>query len=392
MSGVTSQDKSYLGNKAVSRRTLLRSGLTLAAGLAAAYAVGCGDDDESAPASTTSAQSGTAVPTPAPTSAPAAPTSSATPPVAAPMAPGWRQIAAAGTLPSARHDHSLVADAAGSRVYLFGGRTGGETLGDLWVYDLEAATWSQLAAGGGPAARFGHNAILDPSRGRVVVFGGQAGGAFFSDVWAYDPAADSWSEVAAEGAGPAQRYGAGGALDPSGAMLISHGFTNQGRFDDTWEFNLDAQQWSDGSPTQGERPLRRCLLRTVVDTGRNRMLLFGGQSNQAPFHGDLWAFDLAGRSWSELTGGPSPRNLYSAVVREDQPTMLLFGGNTESGESNELWALDLTSDQWTSVAVDAPPSPRSGHDAAWLLGRNTMLLFGGNDVNGDLNDLWELAI
>ena len=308
-------------------------------------------------------------------------------------APGWRQIPPAGDF---RQGAAITPWSRTRRALAYICSAGARTArlsGDLWVYDVEAAAWSQLATDGGPAARFGHNAILDPSRGRVVVFGGQAGGAFFSDVWAYEPAANSWSEIAAEGAGPAQRYGAGGALDPlTESLVISHGFTNQGRFDDTWEFSLGQAQWVDDSPTQGERPLRRCLLRTVVDIRRNRMLLFGGQSNQAPFHGDLWAFDFAGRNWSELAGGPSPRNLYSAVVRDDQPTMLLFGGNTESGESNELWALDLTSDQWSSIALDGPPSARSGHDAAWLAERNSMLLFGGRDSNGDLNDLWELAV
>lgn len=367
----------------ISRRQLVRAGLTLAAGLGAAYAFGCGEDADSSPRP--SEQSRTPAAT-LPTTATIAPS---------PRGAAWRQISAGGTLPGPRRDHSLTAYAAGSRVYLFGGRAGGDPLGDLWVYDVEASAWSQLAPdGNAPAARFGHNAILDPTRGRFVIFGGQAGGSFFSDVWAYDPAGNSWSEIAPEGAGPTQRYGAGGAFDPAEeSLIVSHGFTNQGRFDDTWQFGLGEQRWSDASPTQGERPIKRCLLRTVIDPGRGRLLLFGGQTDGTPFLGDLWAFDLADRAWSELVGeGPSPRNLYSAVARVDQPTMLLFGGSTGSGESDELWALDMASDRWSLMVVEGPPSPRSGHDAVWLADLNAMLLFGGRDDNGDLNDLWRLGL
>jgi hypothetical protein len=318
-------------------------------------------------------------PVPAPAPAPEVPASGA-----------WRQLQPGGAVPQARRDHTLAADATGERVYLFGGRSGGSPLSDFWVYDVAANTWAQLP--GGPSARFGHNAAFDAGHGRVVIFGGQGTDGFLSDVWAYTVATNSWSPLVGNGAEPLDRYGAGGAYDPlSGSLYISHGFTSDGRFDDTWSYSLHAGSWSDLSPASGARPEPRCLLRTAADPARNRLLLFGGQSNTAAFLGDLWAFDLGNSTWTQLaTNAPPARNLYSLAVSHAGEFMLLFGGATAAGNDGALYAFDFETGAWSTVAYGAGPSPRSSHDAVWLARRSTMLLFGGS-AGGDLNDLWEFV-
>lgn len=360
----------------VSRRRLLGAGLASAAGLAALYTLGCGDEGPAA------------APTPTPATG-------AAPQPAADRTAVWRRLEPRGSLPPARADHSLTADATGSRAYLFGGRTGGEALNDLWAYDVDAAAWTSLTpAGEAPAARFGHNAAYDPAAERLLVFGGQAGQRFFSDVWAYDVRGNAWRRLAGEGEGPRARYGAGGAYDPrAGVLYVTHGFTTSGRFDDTWAFAPASAAWAEASPSGGARPLKRCLLRTTADPDRGRLLLFGGQSDSEPFLGDLWAFDTAGRGWRRLdAAGPSPRNLYAAVRCEGRPRLLLFGGRTEAGDSDELWELDLERDAWSPVAArDGAPAARSSHDAAWLPGRDVVLVFGGRSGESDLDELWQLT-
>jgi N-acetylneuraminic acid mutarotase len=282
----------------------------------------------------------------------------------------------------------LVADTAGQKVYLQGGRSGGSVLDDLWVYDVAANSWAQLAPGGGPAARFGHNGAFDNVNQRLLIFGGQAGSTFYSDLWAYDMAANSWTQLAPNSAGPLDRYGAGGAFDPvSGSFYVSHGFTSNGRFDDTWRYGVGGGGWSDASAS-GVRPEPRCLLRTVVDPARGRLLLFGGQSNSTPYLGDLWAFNLANRSWQQLNvPGPSPRNFYAMTLGGDGDYLLLHGGNAGGSASSELWLFDLTQDLWTLLpAVGQAPPARNGHDMVWLAGQNTALLFGGDSA-----ELWKVT-
>lgn len=267
---------------------------------------------------------------------------------------------------------------------------------DLWLFDVMAAQWTRMpSVGERPLPRFGHNAVFDSTRNRVMVFGGQAGDEFFADVWAFNVDEGAWAMLGDEGIGPEPRYGAGGDFDPQRDLLyVSHGFTDRGRFDDTWTFSGGGETWEEVSPVDGARPVERCLMRTVLDSERQRFLLFGGQTDDNPFLGDLWSFDTVDHRWQELMAprGPAPRNLYSAVRSEATPHIVLFGGNKEAGPDGELWLFDLSLERWLRLDTEEPrPSPRYSHDAVWLSESGSMLLFGGRG-DGDLNDLWELTL
>lgn len=365
------------GDTRLSRRRLLRGALVGGSGLLAAYVVGCGDGDGdgsqgSASSSATAEETDVATPIPEATAADIL---------------RWGELDPSGERPSARHDHSLVTD--GRSLFLFGGRSGDKELGDLWSFDTEAGTWNELSSAGGPPARFGHNAVFDQARGRMLVFGGQAGGAFFNDLWGFLPADGKWVNITElNPVLPAKRYGAAGALDPAGRFLVTHGFTDAGRFNDTWSFALEGGAWTEISPIP-PRPVERCLMRGVWDTVANRFLMFGGQTTDRPFLSDLWALDANG--WTEITTEPrpSPRKFY-AIVHTGSLNML-FGGNTEGGPKNDLWWL-LPSGLWAEIPVDGEaPSPRFGHDAVWLADSGRMIVFGGQDDSGELDDLWELS-
>lgn len=360
----------------ISRRTLLRFAVLGGSGLLAAHVLGCGDGE------------GDAAPTA--TIAPAEP--SPTEPVVSspsPQALRWERLSAPDPLPPPRRDHSLVT--TGRRLYVFGGKSA-EELNDLWSYDLEAGAWFRVGVEGGPAPRLGHNAVWDANQARLVVFGGQQGNTFFNDTWAFDPEAGSWSELPSGNRTPAARYGAGAALGGEDSLLVTHGFTFEGRFDDTWQLDLATDGWTEVSPA-ASRPLERCLLRAVWDSRSDRLLLFGGQATGAPFLGDLWALSVDG--WAEISadGAPSPRNLYAMAFDEESLRAVLFGGNTADGPVNDLHFFEAATDTWRRASPDNDgPSPRFGHDAVWLPDRRALAVFGGNDGAEDLNDLWLLSV
>ncbi len=362
----------------LSRRALLRGAALGGSGLLGAYLLGCGDG-KGKPAATATRLAGSATPTSGTLS--------------------WRRVNAIGSgansdeFPAPRRDHSAVWD--GSHLYVFGGRSGDRTLGDLWAF----GTWAQesqwnnkLQANEGPPARFGHNAVWDAQRGRMIIFGGQNGSTFYNDVWDFEPATGRWTSNIRSGiqAAPQPRYGAGAAYDEAGHLVITHGFTTEGRFDDTWQRDLALTSWQDVSP-QGTRPIERCLMRAVWDSTAKRLLMFGGQTTSTPFLGDLWALSSAG--WTELKAEPrpSPRNFYAMAFADQAGQAFLVGGRTDQGPANDLWLFDSASDSWNQPSVAGePPSARYGHDAAWLGGGLSLFVFGGNDGSADLNDLWQL--
>ncbi|MDX2180917.1 MAG: kelch repeat-containing protein, partial [Bryobacteraceae bacterium] len=164
-------------------------------------------------------------------------------------------LPAGGTPPTGRVDGTIGYDPSGASLYLFGGQDNAAR-NDLWVYSLRESRWREITTGGAkPAPRWGHTLAVDPVRRRLIVFGGQASG-FFSDVWAFDISAGTWTELAPNDRGPSRRYGHSGVYDPRGdRLVISHGFTNAGRFDDTWSFDFASNSWRNITPG-GTRPLR----------------------------------------------------------------------------------------------------------------------------------------
>ena len=100
-----------------------------------------------------------------------------------------------GTLPAARHSHTMFYDPLGGTVVLFGGQLSSSTNNDLWEYSAAANKWTKIyPSGSAPSARAGHSMIYDPATARAIVFGGRAG-AFYGDCWAFSPATETWTEL-----------------------------------------------------------------------------------------------------------------------------------------------------------------------------------------------------
>ena len=209
----------------LTRRALLARYGARRRGLGTLAIAGCGGDDDEEVSTATIAS---AIPTTLPV----------TPTAAAPATLSWTRVPLQSA-PGARRDHSLTFNPDDGLIYLFGGRAKGLADNELWTFDPGTAAWTQVAAAGAPEPRFAHNAFYDRTAKRLIVTLGQGNdGAFFDDVWAYG--AGAWTRLDADSAArPEIRYGSGGAHDVAGnRILISHGFTDRGRFDDTWTFDL----------------------------------------------------------------------------------------------------------------------------------------------------------
>lgn len=303
-------------------------------------------------------------------------------------------LSASGTQPSPRFDGTIAYDASGRQAFLFGGQDS-QPRNDLWVFSFALRQWTEIQVPGSrPAGRFGHTLIFDSQRRRLVLFGGQASG-FFSDVWAYDVARGGWQQLAADDAGPSRRYAHSAIYEPvRDRMVISHGFTNAGRFDDTWAFEFSSNSWRNLTPS-GTRPLRRCLHHAAYDAANGQMYLYGGCASgfgPCPL-GDLWSFDLNTHQWTERTGGvkPAARQHYGMVFDAVRDRLMVFGGSG-SGLLNDTWEFDPRSGSWQQTALAGPaPSPRQRHEAAFATDRGFTLFFGGQTAAGLTNELWMLG-
>jgi hypothetical protein len=317
-------------------------------------------------------------------------------PTPTPTEYGWRLLPSSGPAPREREDHTWTLAPNGATAYLFGGRTtNGGALDDLWAYDLAGGRWERIDAGG-PPARFGHNAAWVEGVG-LVIFAGQSDTAFSKDLWAFDPAAERWNKLPAAGDLPVARYGSCAAVGPDGRLWISHGFTSEGtRFADTRAYDFTTGTWADETPI-GERPVERCL-HGCWWTDDGRLALYAGQTTGVPALEDLWQMTPGPRqgtnTWNMVHSGrrwPAARQLYASARWGDGT--VIFGGRALDGEYlSDVW---LIKDQGgaTRVRLDSDlPQPRSGAELIGDPRVGVLLLFGGQDADGAMDDLWELRL
>lgn len=342
-----------------------------------------------------------ATPTPAAPSSAASPSigASPSPAVPSPAAPSvgprpaalaWAPLSVAGAAPAAREDHTWTLEPASRAAWLFGGRDGATVFDDLWRFDLATETWTRLDPDGpGPDGRFGHTATWVDGVG-LVVWSGQGATRFFDDIWAYDPAANSWRRLPTAGAAPAARYGSCAALGPDGRLWISHGFTaDSGRFADTQAYDFAAGRWTDETAPGRLAPIR--CLHDCLWTPDGRLVIYAGQTTGTPAIGDLWTRGLTGE-WTSVSDGPPPRQLYAFA--ELGGTAYVFGGGSKDGGTlRDLWTLDLATLAWTEASPSGDrPSGRSGSAFVADPVGSRLLLFGGKRGNVALGDTWELAV
>jgi hypothetical protein len=280
---------------------------------------------------------------------------------AEPPALKWSRANPSGVVPTPRVDAPVAYDSVGRELFVFGGLDASGDRNDLWRYSVDNQQWIQLdPSGQAPNPRHGHTVTFDPVRRRIIVMAGQGAG-FFGDAWAYDIQTNSWTQLGGNTSGPNPRYGLSAIYDPKrDRMVISHGFTSDGRFDDTWALDLRSNSWTDISPS-GTRPLRRCLHHAVYLPQSDQMLLYGGcSSGYGPCpQGDLWSFNLATNEWTQLVTAVSPaaRQRYGMVFDDRRNRMVLFGG-LGGPPFNDTWEYDPTSVAWTQImpAGDVPSS------------------------------------
>ncbi|KAJ1631633.1 hypothetical protein T492DRAFT_869702, partial [Pavlovales sp. CCMP2436] len=200
-----------------------------------------------------------------------------------------------------------------------------------------------------------------------------------------------------------------------GGHIVLHGGNSaHGSLEDMYALNVGAAarggawQWERVSP-QGEVPPAR-FGHSLVRVSDTTAVLFGGaDDNEFRLYNDTYTlrFSFEGtpaspgttRCISIAAGGaantssalPTPRCGHSlSLVPTLPPSLVLFGGSNTRGALNDLWTLDPETLSWQPAgAVDgAPPPPRAFHASA-MVGR-TLVVVGGRNGYEYLRDAYTL--
>jgi hypothetical protein len=262
-------------------------------------------------------------------------------------ASAWTQLTPSGTAPSVRESASAVYDSNNNILTIYGGDANGTTFGDVWVLSHANGTggtpaWTQLSPSGTlPTTRTGQTAVFDSVNNRMTVFGGINSGTTLTDTWVLTSAngiggAPSWAQIATSGTAPSLAYHS-----------------------------------------------------AVYDSALNNMYTFGGSSTQEKLATEDHAFTLTvangasgGQKW--VLGGPPVRYSQSAFYDSAINDLFVFGGQHASSNINfnDYWqqsnVLGSTNLQWTAVTTNGSrPSGRFGHTGLYDSTSNRMMVFGG---------------
>ncbi|MBL9078383.1 MAG: hypothetical protein JNL08_12810 [Planctomycetes bacterium] len=218
---------------------------------------------------------------------------------------------------------------------MFGGASaiGGPFYGDTLAWT--GTDWLFTLTAGSPAARYGHDMVLDTARSRVVMFGG---------------------------------YGAGGSLNTTHELVQTSPFS---------------QQWFQIT-TNGTPPARNSH-RLAYDQRRQRTVLFGGSDAAGIFLGDTWEYDGATATWTQRFPAVSPPRRWNHVMEYDpgRGVVVLSGGygnplcgNFCASHLNDVWEYDGVTWRQRTTGTTAP-SGREGAASAYDVAHQRIVVQGG---------------
>jgi hypothetical protein len=318
-------------------------------------------------------------------------------------APAWTALAPTGTPPAGRYSSTGIYDPVRERVVVFGGATLSGSVNDVWALSLSGVpAWTALApTGTPPVARFDHNAIYDPVRDRMVVFGGWTAGGRLADVWVMPLASPAWTALSPDGWPPNATDAPSAVYDSArDAMLVVGGLGSGSSHVTASSLSFaDPPTWTQ-LYFEGTQPAARFHQAVIYDPVRDRAVLFGGATESGGARNDVWALALADPpAWTDLTRTGTPpkgRNFASAIYDAARARMVVFGGATVGGLlPGDLWALSLSgAPAWSALApTGTPPGLRYGHSAIHDGPGDRMVVFGGLTSGSQyLNEVWMLSL
>jgi len=270
--------------------------------------------------------------------------------------PAWTQLTTAGTPPAARESGSVVYDSVNNILMMYGGDAGGSPFGDIWILSNAngnggTPTWIQLSpTGTAPMARTGQSATYDSSNNRMTIFGGIFSGITLTDAWVLTFAngiggTPAWSQIPTQGTAPSVAYHS-----------------------------------------------------AVYDSKLDNLYVFAGISSASKLTTNDHAFTLQGangistKGFKWFLGGPPVRYSHSSFYDSVTGGLFVFAG-AHSGTLlfNDYWkASNVTASSnltWTQLLPKGTkPSSRFGHTGLYDGTSNRLMVFGGGTSSACFND------
>lgn len=258
--------------------------------------------------------------------------------------------------PFDRHPYScIVYSASRNAIYLWSGANNSMEegyVGDMWTYSFSRKTWRSIP-GPHPFTVFEQAMSYDPFLEKIILFGGAASG--YRDgahTFVFDLKSELWTD-AAPVVTPSPRFGQALCFDPVRRVTwMFGGGPYQQATNELWRYDAAANTWSQ-VPAGGDWPGARRFANMAYDTKRNLVVVHGGvTASNAPLT-DTWTLDPIRVSWRRLDPAGSPpgeRPVYAQDMDYD-PVHDVFVLN----RVGEFWLFRLSGEGSAAPAAQEAP-------------------------------------
>lgn len=275
--------------------------------------------------------------------------------------------------------HRVVGFAIGNKGYIGGGHVNSGTAvtyQDFWEYDPATNSWTQIADFGGGLRYHSSAFVIDGVA--YVGCGENATHDYTNDFWKYIPEVNTWFPVA-DMPGTPRRGGVSFAINGKG--YFGTGQSDEGYHTNFFEYDPENDTWSSLADFPGEARTSAVSFvyegKGYVGTGH----IFGAAVK------DFYAYDPLLDEWDTLAD-------VSDTIREnaigfciDNKGYIGLGDDNEGHDFDDLWAYDFDNDTWTRI--EDFPGQKRRYGVTFEINNNIYLCSGTDGTN--LKDLWVFA-
>jgi len=270
--------------------------------------------------------------------------------------------------PSPRYAHAMAYDSARNRIVLFGGS---DWSNDTW--EREGTQWILKTPIHKPLPRYGHIMAYDSARGKVILFGGMTCSKtnIYEDIrsdetWEWD-----WTLRTPLHKPSGRRVSAMAYDSGRGKIVLFGGETDSAYSDETWEW--DGTDWTLRTPVH--KPAAMWGTAMAYDSKRLKIFFFRGYG---------WMTEMCqwdGTDWAITSPANSSAKCSHAMAYDPfRDRFVLIG-------QDETWEYDGTN--WSLKSPEDKPMPVWGHALIYDPVRRKAVLFGGEVGCYPTNDTWE---
>ena len=282
---------------------------------------------------------------------------------------------------------SACACSLDGKAYVFAGREGSKYRNDLWQYDPQTDSWTNMGASPMKARV---NATMAAADGKIYAGLGFAGSgvyrdsSYLQDWWEYTPATNEWRRLANY---PQDNTVAASSIAINGIVYVLYGF-GWGWTREVWKYSIAEDKWTK-LPHNEQR---------AKDNGEgcgamlNGTYYFGTGYNT--YNETQWfAADLTTDSWTKCASIPGKGREISACAASQKYVYLFggryFGGDMTGGEIFETYMrYSPDKDQWEWCGT--MPCGRAENQIAFTIDGKAYFGLGENEKKEMINTLYRI--